>query len=119
MQLNTLASQFATAFNAAQAQGFDSNGNTGRNFFTVPSSTAGAAAGISVAITNPAQIAVSSDGSAGSNGNVANLSAALTNALPSGQTAAQSYASLVYPSGQCHLQCQHAVYGHWAEPAVS
>ena len=28
-QLNTLASQFATAFNAAQAQGFDSNGNTG------------------------------------------------------------------------------------------
>src|ERR1017187_2256027 len=35
-QLNTLASQFATAFNAAQAKGFDSNGNTGQNFFTVP-----------------------------------------------------------------------------------
>ena len=98
-QLNTLASQFATAFNAAQAQGFDSNGNTGGNFFTVPSGTAGAAAGISVAITNPAQIAVSSDGSAGSNGNVANLTAALNNALPSGQTAAQSYASLVYQVG--------------------
>jgi hypothetical protein len=38
---------------------------------------------------NPALIAISSDGSAGSNGNVANLSATLTNgALPSGQTPA-------------------------------
>jgi flagellar hook-associated protein 1 FlgK len=98
-QLNTLASQFATSFNAAQAQGFDSNGKAGQNFFTVPSGTAGAAAGISVAITDPSQIAVSSDGSAGSNGNVANLSATLTNALPSGQTPAQAYASLVYQVG--------------------
>jgi flagellar hook-associated protein 1 FlgK len=63
----------------------------------VPS--ANAAAGLSVAITNPAQIAVSSDGSAGSNGNVANLSATLTNKLPSGQTAVQAYASLVYQVG--------------------
>jgi flagellar hook-associated protein 1 FlgK len=92
-QLNTLASQFSSSFNAAQAQGFDSNGNTGQNFFTVP--TTGAAAGMSVAITDPSLIAISSDGSAGSNGNVANLSAALTNALPSGQTTAQAYANLV------------------------
>lgn len=98
-QLNTLASQFATAFNAAQAKGFDSNGNPGANFFTVPASPAGAAAGISVALTSPSQIAVSSDGSAGSNGNVANLSAALTNALPSGQTAANAYAGLVFQVG--------------------
>jgi flagellar hook-associated protein 1 FlgK len=97
-QLNTLATQFATAFNTAQTQGFDSNGNPGQNFFTVPAG-AGAAAGLSVAITNPALIAASSDGSAGSNGNVANLSAALTNALPSGQTPAQAYASLVFQVG--------------------
>ncbi|MGA8111721.1 MAG: flagellar hook-associated protein FlgK, partial [Acidobacteriaceae bacterium] len=77
-QLNTLASQFATAFNAAQAQGYDSNGNTGQAFFTVPSGTAGAAAGISVVIASGSQVAISSDGSAGSNGNVANLSAVLT-----------------------------------------
>jgi flagellar hook-associated protein 1 len=96
-QINTLASQFATSFNAAQAQGFDSNGNVGQNFFTAP--TADPAAGLSVAITNPSQIAVSSDGSAGSNGNVANLSATLTNKLPSGQTAGQAYASLVYQVG--------------------
>jgi flagellar hook-associated protein 1 FlgK len=100
-QLNTLASQFATAFNAAQAEGTDSNGNTGAAFFTVPSNPddAGAAAGISVAITDPSQIAISSDGSSGSNGNVANLSAALTANLPSGQTAAGTYSSLVFQVG--------------------
>ena len=97
--LNTLASQFATAFNNAQAQGYDSNGDTGGDFFSVPSGTAGAAAGISVAITSGSQVAASSDGSSGSNGNVANLSAALTNALPSGQSAANAYASLVYNVG--------------------
>jgi flagellar hook-associated protein 1 len=95
-QLNTLASQFSTAFNAAQAQGYDSNGNVGGNFFTV-TSTANAASTISV--SNSAQVAVSSDGSAGSNGNVANLSATLTSKLPSGQTAADAYASLVYQVG--------------------
>ena len=92
-QLNTLATQFAASFNAAQAKGFDSNGNAGQNFFTVPAT--GAAAGMSVVITNPALVAISSDGSSGSNGNVANLSAALTTALPSGQTVAQGYSSLV------------------------
>jgi len=98
-QLNTLASQLGTAFNTAQAQGFDSNGNAGTNFFTIPTNTNDAAAGISVAISNPAQIAISSDGSADSNGNVANLSAALTNKLPSGQTPANAYADLVFQVG--------------------
>jgi len=98
-QLNTLASQFASAFNAAQAKGFDSNGNAGQNFFSVPANPAGAAAGISVSITDPSQLAISSDGSAGSDGNVANLSAALTNTLPSGQTPSQAYANLVFQVG--------------------
>jgi flagellar hook-associated protein 1 len=95
-QLNTLASQFSTAFNAAQAQGYTSSGAQGGALFTV-SSAANAASTISV--SNSAQIAVSSDGSSGSNGNVANLSATLTNKLPSGQTAADAYASLVYQVG--------------------
>ncbi len=98
-QLNTLATQFASAFNAAQAKGYDSNGNTGQAFFSVPSSGTGAAAGLAVAITDPSQIAISSDGSAGSNGNVANLSAALTAALPSGKSPAQSFSDLVYQVG--------------------
>lgn len=97
--LNTLASQFATAFNAAQAQGYDSKGNVGQNFFSIPSGTAGAAAGIKVALTDPSQIAISSDGTSGSNGNVANLQAVLTNTLPSGQTPANAYAGLVFQVG--------------------
>ncbi|MGB6687291.1 MAG: flagellar hook-associated protein FlgK [Terracidiphilus sp.] len=97
--LNTLASQFATAMNAAQAQGFDSTGTAGQPLFSVPSDPNGAAAGIAVAITSGAQIAASSDGTSGSNGNVANLSAVLTNNLPSGQTPANDYANLVYQVG--------------------
>jgi flagellar hook-associated protein 1 FlgK len=112
-QLNTLAGQFATAFNAAQAKGFDSNGNAGQDFFTVPADPAKAASGITVAISSPALIAVSSDGSAGSNGNIANLSATLTNALPSGQTPAASYASLVFQVGtaQSNASAQSTAIG--------
>lgn len=91
--LNTLATQFATAFNAAQAQGYNASGAVGGAFFTVPAT--GAAAGMSVALTDPSQIAVSSDGSSGSNGNVADLSAALTTALPSGDTPTGMYSNLV------------------------
>jgi flagellar hook-associated protein FlgK len=82
-QLNSLASQFASSFNAAQTQGVDSEGNKGQDFFTVPANPADAASGISVSITNPSSIAISSGGSTNSNSNVANLSAVLTSALPS------------------------------------
>jgi flagellar hook-associated protein 1 FlgK len=98
-QLNILATQFVTSFNAAQAQGFDSNGKVGQNFFTIPSNLAIAASKISVAISDPSLVAASSDGSAGSNGNIANLSTALTGNLASGQTPAQVYADLVLTVG--------------------
>jgi flagellar hook-associated protein 1 FlgK len=97
-QLNSLATQFASAFNAAQAQGFDSTGNKGQAFFTVPSGS-GAAAGISVALTSGSQVAISSDGTSGSDGNIANLSAAVNNALPSGVTPANAYSNLVFSVG--------------------
>jgi flagellar hook-associated protein 1 len=98
-QLDTLANQFGTAINAAQAKGFDHSGNAGQNFFNVPTAVAGSAAEISMAITNPSQIAASSDGTVGSNGNLANLSAVQTTALPAGQTPGDSYANLVYQVG--------------------
>jgi flagellar hook-associated protein 1 FlgK len=97
--LDTLANQFATAFNAAQAKGYDENGDAGQSFFTVPTTVAGSAATITVATTDPTQIAASSDGSAGGDGNLANLSAVQTTALPSGQTPSDAYASLVYQVG--------------------
>jgi flagellar hook-associated protein 1 FlgK len=98
-QLNTLASQFSTAFNAAQAAGTDSNGNAGAAFFTGTANLNTAAADISVALTSPSQIAISSDGAGGGNGNVANLSAVLTSPLPSGESPENSYASLVFNVG--------------------
>jgi flagellar hook-associated protein 1 len=98
-QLNTLATQFAAAFNAAQAEGYNSTGNAGQDFFSIPSNSTGAAAGISVALTDASQIAISSDGSSGSSGNVANLSAALTSALPSGKSASDTYSSLLFQVG--------------------
>ena len=105
-KLDTLANQFGTAFNTAQASGKDQNGAVGGPFFTFPPTVLpavvpvnGSAASIKMAITNPSQIAASSDGSAGSNGNLANLSAIQTTALPSGQTPIDAYSSLVYQVG--------------------
>jgi flagellar hook-associated protein 1 FlgK len=98
-QLDTLANQFGTAFNAAQAKGFDQNGAAGTNFFNLPATVAGSAGSISLVLTSPTQVAASSDGTAGSNGNLANLSAVQTNPLPGGNTPAGEYADLVYQVG--------------------
>jgi flagellar hook-associated protein 1 FlgK len=99
-QLNTLANQFATAINTAQASGYDQNGTKGGDFFTASgSATSITAASIKVAITDPAKIASSSDGTSGSNGNLVNLSAVQTTHLASGQTPGDAYASLVYQVG--------------------
>jgi flagellar hook-associated protein 1 FlgK len=98
-QLDTLANQFAIAFNAAQAKGSDQNGAAGTSFFTIPATVAGSAAAIGMAITDPAKIAASSDGTPGSNGNLANLSAVQTTTLPSGATPEGAYSDLVYQVG--------------------
>jgi flagellar hook-associated protein 1 len=98
-QLDTLANQFGTAINAAQAKGFDQNGKAGQNFFTIPTTVAGSAGTISMAIKDPKLLAASSDGSAGSNGNLVNLSAVQTTVLPGGQTPGNAYANLVFNVG--------------------
>jgi flagellar hook-associated protein 1 FlgK len=100
-QLDSLASEFASKFNAAQAAGTDQNGNTGQSFFTPPStaSAAGYAGSMQMIISDPAAIAASSDGSAGGNGNLTAFSDLQTTALPSGKTAQDEYASLVYQVG--------------------
>lgn len=98
-QLNTLANQFATAFNQVQTSGTDQNGSAGQAFFNIPTTVAGSAAQISVAISDPAEVAASSDGSSGGDGNLANFSALQTAQLPSGQTPADAYAALVYQVG--------------------
>jgi flagellar hook-associated protein 1 FlgK len=107
-ELDNLASQFATNFNAAQASGYDLNGNAGQPLF---SDTAGAeaASNLKVAITDPNLIAASSDGSQGSNGNVANLLAVQNQNLSNGETPLSTYASLVAQTGNLTDQAQAEV----------
>jgi flagellar hook-associated protein 1 FlgK len=106
-QLNTLASQFATSFNNAQAQGYDLNGNVGQALFSFNAS--GAAASLSLATTDPDAIAASSDGTSGSNGNIANLMAVETSPLPSGVSPTDAYANIVAQSGNLASQAQAEV----------
>ncbi len=98
--LDQLAAGLANGINAANAQGYDLNGNQGGNIFVPPAANGvGTAATLSVAITDPSLIAASSDGTAGSNGNLANLQAVGTTPLANGLTPIDSYSSLVSQIG--------------------
>ncbi|HKW19062.1 MAG TPA: flagellar hook-associated protein FlgK [Terriglobales bacterium] len=99
-QLDTLAAGLSSAFNSANSSGFDLNGNHGGNVFaSPPASGAGAAANMAVAITDPALIAASSDGSAGSNGNLANFSEVQNQTVIAGKTPADYYGNIVFTVG--------------------
>lgn len=97
--LDTLANQFATAFNTAQTKGYDENGNAGAALFSVSSTVAGSAASLKLTTTDPSAIAASSDGSSGSNGNVANLTALQNAPLTSGLSTTAQSSNLVYLIG--------------------
>ena len=96
--LDTLASGLSAGFNTANTTGFDLNGNTGGPLFT-PVVGAGSAANIGVAISDPALIAASSDGSAGSNGNLAKFSAIQNQTIISGATPTTYYSNIVFSVG--------------------
>jgi flagellar hook-associated protein 1 len=99
-QLDTLASGLATAVNTVQAGGFDLKGVAGTNLFNPPpASGTGAAASLSVAITDPALIAASSDGTVGSNGNAEAMYALSTRAVISGQNPTDYYSGIVFNVG--------------------
>jgi flagellar hook-associated protein 1 FlgK len=102
--LDSLASGFGTAINAAQSSGYDLNGNAGTALFTLPSTVSGSAAGIALATTNGSAIAASSDGSSGSNGNVAALTSVQNNALSGGLSPTGLYAALVENVGNAASQ---------------
>lgn len=93
--LDNMAAGLVSAFNTQHTAGFDLSGAAGGNFFTPLSGTAGAASQITVAITDPAKIAASSDGTAGSNGNALALSAIQSQPIVSGQGITDYYSNLV------------------------
>ncbi len=101
-QLDTLAAGLANAVNTVQTNGYDLNGNasTGKVLFTAPPASGnGAAASMSVAVTDPALIAASSDGTAGSNGNAEILYALRNQAVIDGQNPTAYYSSIVFNVG--------------------
>ena len=104
-QLNTLASQFAGAINSAQSKGYDLNGNQGQAMFSVTEG-AGAAASLTVSMSDPSLIAASSDGTQGSGGNLTNLLNVQTQALPGGADPGDTYASMVSQIGNLTSQAQ-------------
>jgi flagellar hook-associated protein 1 len=99
-QLDTLAAGLANEVNGVQAAGYDLKGNAGTNLFNPPpAGGTGAAASLSVAITDPALIAASSDGTAGSNGNAEAMYALSTQTGINGQTPTDYYSGVVFNVG--------------------
>jgi flagellar hook-associated protein 1 FlgK len=99
-QLDTLAAGLANAVNGVQVGGFDLKGNPGTNLFNPPpASGVGAAASLSVAITDPSLIAASSDGTVGSNGNADAMFALSTQGVIGGQTPTNYYSGIVFNVG--------------------
>lgn len=97
--LDTLASGLTSSLNAAHQAGFDLSGAAGGDLFSPPPAGSGAAAEISVAISDPAKLAASSDGSPGSNGNVTQLLTVQNQAIANGESPTNFYAGIVYRVG--------------------
>jgi len=100
--LDSLASGLADAVNQVQTTGYDLNGNlaTGVNLFAPPpAGGVGAAASMSVALTDPTKLAVSSDGSPGSNGNAEAMYAINNQAVAGNQTPTDYYSGIVFGIG--------------------
>ena len=93
--LDQLAAGLANALNTANT-GLRSEWQRGGNLFVPPpAGGVGAAAALTVNITDPALIAASSDGATGSNGNLAVLSAVHDQDVANGQTPLDFYSNLV------------------------
>jgi|SRR5271165_6351781 len=97
-QLDTLASGLANAVNAVQTSGYDLTGSGVKSTNNLFAGT-GAAASLSVAITDPSLIAGSSDGTAGNNGNAEALYGLRNQSAISGQTPSQYYSTIVFNVG--------------------
>jgi flagellar hook-associated protein 1 FlgK len=107
--LDTLAYDLGSALNTSNEAGSDANGNAGVAIFNLPSSSAGAASTISVAITSPSQIAAATTGSGSSNdGNLENMLQLQNQTLVGGDTASTSYSSFVSTLGSLVTQVSTA-----------
>jgi flagellar hook-associated protein 1 len=102
--LDNLAAGIINAVNSQSLKGYDLNGAKGANFFEPvvqpsPGSNAGAAENMAVAITDPSQVAASSNGTQGDNANALALANIQNAAVVNGKTATDFYADLVSTVG--------------------
>jgi flagellar hook-associated protein 1 FlgK len=98
--LDNLAAGLISAVNTQQAAGYNLDGGKGGNLFTpftptTAGSNAGAAATMSLAFTDPSQIAASSDGTPGDNTNATALANLQNGPVISGQTPGAYYSNLI------------------------
>jgi flagellar hook-associated protein 1 FlgK len=98
--LDNLAAGLISAVNQQQKDGFDVTGAQGGDFFTpftptASGSNAGAATTMTVALTNPDQVAASSDGTPGDNGNATAMADLQNEPIVSGQTVGGYYSNLI------------------------
>lgn len=91
--LDTLAYGLGSAVNTQNEAGADANGNAGTAIFSLPTSSAGAAAQISVAMTDPSLIAAASSGSGSQNGSNAQAMADIANQAEIGGVTPTNYYS--------------------------
>ena len=98
--LDTLAWNLGTAINTQNAAGVDANGNPGGAIFSLPATSAGAAAQISVTMTDPTLIAAAASGDGSQNGSNAQAMADIANqAVVSGVTPTNYYSDFVTSLG--------------------
>jgi flagellar hook-associated protein 1 FlgK len=98
--LDDLAFGISSSFNTQSQAGFDLNGAAGGDLFIAPpASVAGSANSFGMAITDPSLIAASSDGTAGSNGNLNALVNLSRQGIVKGQTPLSYYSSLIFGIG--------------------
>jgi flagellar hook-associated protein 1 FlgK len=98
-KLDTLANGLATSVNATSALGFDLNGAAGGNIFVPPAGVAGSALKLAVAITDPATVAASADGTPGNNANATALANLQNQNIISSQSPISYYSGLVFQVG--------------------
>jgi flagellar hook-associated protein 1 FlgK len=98
--LDSLAYAIGSAVNTQNEAGLDANGNTGAAIFNLPATPASAASTISLATSDPSELAAAAigEGSSGSS-NATALGGIANSVLLNGQTAPEFYASLLSELG--------------------
>ena len=105
--LDTLAYNLGSAVNAQNAAGVDANGNPGGAIFSLPASSTGAAAQISVVMTDPSLIAAAATGDGSQNGSNAQAMADIVNqSIVGGVTPGNYYSDFVTSLGSLVSEVQ-------------